>query len=148
MKPQTEKTDVGGQALFVLTPGKWTLTENVKAGWVPVTPSQVTIVLDQYDPPGAMDPVIFKNREPACHSKIVVQKFGYGTDAKGNEIQLGPLAGWQVTVRRADNLWPPITKLTDGSGRATFADLPPGVYSVSEQVQAGWKEMERQIRRP
>ena len=24
-------------------------------------------------------------------------------------------------------------------GQATFAGLPPGVYSVSEQVQAGWE---------
>jgi len=139
VKPQTEKTDVGGRAQFVLTPGCWIITENVKAGWVPVTPSEVKVCLDQYDPPGAMDPVVFKNREPVCHSKIVVQKLGYGTDAKGNEIQLGPLAGWKVTVRRADNLWPPMTKMTDGSGRATFADLPPGVYSVSEKVKDGWE---------
>ena len=55
VKAQTETTDVGGRAQFTLTPGKWILTENVKAGWVPVTPSQVTIVLDQYDPPGAMN---------------------------------------------------------------------------------------------
>ena len=32
--------------------------------------------------------------------------------------------------------------MTDGSGRAIFAGLPPGVYSVSEQVQAGWDEMD------
>jgi hypothetical protein len=142
VKTPTEKTDAGGRVLFVLTPGKWTITENVKAGWVPITPYQVTIVLDQYDPPGAMNPVIFKNREPACGSKIVVQKYGFGTDANGKEIQLGPLAGWSVTVQRADNAYPPITKVTDGSGRAIFAGLLPGVYSVSEQVQAGWDEMD------
>ncbi len=89
-----------------------------------------------------MNPVIFKNREPACGSKIVVQKYGFGTDANGKEIQLGPLAGWSVTVQRADNAYPPITKVTDGSGLAIFAGLPPGVYSVSEQVQAGWDEMD------
>jgi hypothetical protein len=142
VKSQTEKTDVGGRAYFTLTPGKWLLTEQVKSGWVPVTPSQVTIELDQYDPPGAMLPVIFKNREPVCGSKIVVQKLGYGTDTNGTEIQLGPVAGWKVTVRRADNSYPPLTKLTDGSGSATFAGLPPGVYSVSEQVRKGWDEMD------
>ena len=141
VKPQTEKTDVGGRAQFVLTPGCWIISEKVKADWIPITPWQVPFCLDQYDPPGAMHPVVFKNREPVCKSKIVVQKLGYGSDAKGNEIQLGPLAGWHVTVRRADNSWPPITKMTDGSGRATFADLPPGVYSVSEQVQTGWEAL-------
>jgi len=140
--PKTEKTAAGGTAAFVLTPGKWTITEKVKAGWVPITPYQVTIVLDQYDEPGAIGPVIFKNREPACGNKIVVEKLGFGTDASGQEIQLGPLAGWKVTVRRADNTVPPITKLTDGQGLATFAGLAPGVYSVSEEVQAGWKEMD------
>ena len=71
---QTETTVAGGTAPFVLTPGKWTISEKVKAGWMPITPPQVTITLDQYDPPGAIDPVIFKNREPACGSKIVVEK--------------------------------------------------------------------------
>jgi hypothetical protein len=141
VKAQTEKTDVGGRATFTLTPGIWLIGEVVKAGWHPVTPAQVAVTLDQYDPPGAMDPVVFKNREPVCHSKIVVLKLGYGSDTKGNEIQLGPLAGWHVTVRRADNWWPPITKMTDGAGRATFDDLPPGVYSVSEQVEPGWEAM-------
>ena len=83
----------------------------------------------------------FKNHEPACYSEIVVRKRGFGTDANGKEILLGPLANWQVTVRRADNRWPPITKLTDGFGEATFANLPPGVYSVTEQVQTGWKPL-------
>ena len=39
-----------------------------------------TLVLDQYAAPGAMDPVVFKNREPACYSKIVVHKVGFGVD--------------------------------------------------------------------
>jgi len=137
--PQTVTTGSGGQAHLVLTPGCWIISEKVKAGWIPVTPWQVTICLDQYDPAGAIPPVIFKNREPVCRSTIVVQKLGYGTDADGNEILLGPLAGWQVTVRRADNRWPPVTKLTDGFGEATFDKLPPGVYTVSEQVQTGWE---------
>ena len=65
VKAQTEKTDVGGRAQFVLTPGCWIISEKVKAGWIPVTPWQVTICMDQYDPPGTIDPVVFKNREPA-----------------------------------------------------------------------------------
>ena len=139
VKAQTKTTNSGGQAQFALTPGKWLISEKVKAGWIPVTPRQVTIDLDQYAPPGAIGPLIFKNREPACYGKIIVQKRGFGTDANGNDIQLGPLAGWRVSVQRADNTYPPITKVTDGMGQATFAGLPPGVYSVSEQMQAGWE---------
>jgi hypothetical protein len=35
----------------------------------------------------------------------------------------------------------PITKVTDGFGKAHFGNLPPGVYVVTEQVLAGWKAM-------
>ena len=139
VKPKTEKTDAGGRLGFTLTAGKWTLSETLKTGWKPITPSQVTIVLDQYAPAGAMDPVVFKNLEPVCKSKIEVQKVGYGTDATGKEIMLGPLAGWKVTVSRADGTMTPITKVTDGLGKAVFAGLPPGVYKVQETVQVGWE---------
>ncbi len=33
-----------------------------------MTPSSVYLTLDQYAPPGATDPVIFKNREPICYA--------------------------------------------------------------------------------
>jgi hypothetical protein len=139
VKPQTEKTDAGGRVGFTLAAGKWTIRETVKSGWKPITPSQVTLVLDQYAAAGAMDPVIFKNREPVCHSEIDVQKVGYGVDADGKEVMLGPLAGWKVTVSRADGTMTPITKVTDGLGKAVFKDLPPGVYQVKETVLAGWE---------
>jgi len=142
VKAQTGTTDESGKAPFVLTPGRWIITEKVKLDWIPVTPAQVTIDLDQYAAPGAMPPVIFKNREPACHAKIVVHKTGFGTDANNKEIQLGPLAGWKVTVTRADNTKPPTTKYTDGAGQAIFDYLLPGVYIVTEEVKAGWEEME------
>ena len=141
VKPKTEKTDAGGRVGFTLTAGKWTIAETLKTGWKPITPSQVTIVLDQYAKAGAMDPVVFKNLEPVCKSKIEVQKVGYGTDADGKEVMLGPLAGWKVTVSRADGTMTPVTKVTDGLGKAIFAGLPPGVYKVKETVQAGWEVM-------
>jgi hypothetical protein len=139
LKPQTDTTDEGGRVGFTLTAGKWTIRETLKSGWKAITPSQVTVVLDQYAAAGAMDPVIFKNLEPACHSEIHVQKIGYGVDANGKEIMIGPLAGWKVTVSRADGKMTPITKATDGLGKAIFTGLKPGVYTVSETVQSGWE---------
>ncbi len=141
VKPQTATTDAGGGAVFTLSAGRWVIRETLQSGWKPITPPQVTLDLDQYAVPGAMYPVIFKNLEPPCQSEIDVQKFGFGVDAAGKEVQLGPLAGWKVTVSRADNTMLPITKFTDGSGKATFGNLPPGVYSVAEQVQVGWEAM-------
>jgi len=138
VKAQTVRTDEGGRASFTLTPGDWVISEKVKPCWTPVTPVSVPLKLDQYAGTGALEPVVFKNREPTCHSTIIINKVGYGTDANGNEVQLGPLSGWLVTVRPADNSRPPITLATDALGKATFK-VPPDVYSVYEEVKPGWK---------
>jgi len=141
VKPQTGTTDAGGRVGFTLTAGKWNIYETLKSGWVAITPSQVTLKLGQYTAAGAMDPVVFKNREPVCKSEIDVQKVGYGTDVNGKQVMLGPLAGWSVTVSRADGTMTPITKVTDGVGKAVFKHLMPGVYNVQETVLAGWEAM-------
>lgn len=139
VKAQTKKTNESGAAVFTVTPGNWTISEKVKAGWKPITPATVQLTLDQYAPPGAMDPVVFKNLQPPCKSTIVVEKTGLGRDANGGLVWLGPLAGWQVTVARADGAMAPVTKMTDASGKATFEGLLPGVYTVTEHLQVGWK---------
>lgn len=59
---QTRPTDANGAATATLTPGAWTIYETGRRGWTPVTPAAVSITLDQYAPPGAMNPVVFKNR--------------------------------------------------------------------------------------
>lgn len=60
---QVRSTDASGAATATLTPGTWTIYETGRSGWTPVTPAAVTITLDQYAPPGALDPVVFKNRQ-------------------------------------------------------------------------------------
>ena len=138
---QTVTTDEMGSALVVLTPGKWLIAETVKTGWTPVTPASVYLTLDQYAPPGAIDPVVFKNREPVCYASITVEKWGWGTNAEGEDEYLGPLAGWQINLSRPDGRMAPITQVTDGSGTTTFKNLVPGVYNVKETVQPGWKAL-------
>lgn len=59
---QVRTTDANGAATASLTPGAWTIYETARGGWAPVTPAALTITLDQYAPPGALDPVVFKNR--------------------------------------------------------------------------------------
>lgn len=131
-------TITSGQTLLTLTPGKWTVAETVKSGWTPLTPPSVTRIIDQYQAPGAINPIVFKNREPACYPKITVTKLGYGTNVNGEREALGTLAGWKFTVSRADNTHPSTTLTTGGDGRAVFSGLYPGVYKVTETEQAGW----------
>jgi LysM domain/Prealbumin-like fold domain len=129
-------TITGGQGLLTLTPGKWSIAETVKQGWVPVTPPTVQLVLDQY---GVYDPkappIVFKNREPKCYPKITVRKVGYAASGEN----LGMIAGVKFTVARADKTWPGTTLATQGDGRAVFDKLWPGVYKVTETVPKGWE---------
>lgn len=141
LKPLAGTTDSSGSVWFTLTAGQWTIRETVKDGWTPVTPSQVSLKLDQYAPHGALGPVVFKNLQPACRTEIDVEKWGVGTGPKGEEVDLGPLAGWKVTLSRADGTMAPIVKFTDGFGRVHFGDLLPGVYVVTETPQPGWEPM-------
>jgi hypothetical protein len=60
---QVRTTDANGAATATLTPGAWTIYETGRRGWTPVTPAAVSITLDPYAPAGAMDPVVFKNRQ-------------------------------------------------------------------------------------
>jgi hypothetical protein len=128
--------------VLTLTPGKWQIAETLKSGWTPVTPASVTITLDQYAPPGATDPVVFKNLEPVCYATITVEKNGLGTRLNDQGIEeqvwLGPLAGWHITLSRPDGAMAPVTLATDGTGKAVFKNLKPGVYHVKETVQPGW----------
>jgi LysM repeat protein len=104
-----------------------------------VTPPTVTRTVDQYEIYGAVNPIVFKNREPKCYPKITVTKVGYGTNANGEREALGTIAGFKFTVARADKTWPGTTKTTQGDGRAVFDKLWPGVYKVTETVPPGWK---------
>jgi LysM repeat protein len=135
----SDQTDASGGTVLQMTPGKWVIAETIKTGWTPVTPASVSITLDQYAPPGATDPVIFKNLEPVCFASITVEKNGLGTDANGGQVWLGPLAGWQITLIRPDGAMAPVTRTTDGTGRTVFSNLKPGVYNVTETVQPGWE---------
>lgn len=138
-KEQWETTDASGQTGFILTAGDWIIKEHVKEGWKPITPSAVQLHLDPYAQAGAMDPIVFKNLTPPCYSKIVVRKIGYGLSPEGGEVQLGPLAGWKIILKRADGHGGPAVQTTDASGMVTFDGLKPGVYKVEEEVQPGWE---------
>ncbi len=139
VKAQTDVTNGSGGVVFTVTPGSWLVSETVKDGWTPITPSEVYLSLDPYAPPGAMDPVVFKNLQPPCTTEIVVEKTGLGRDANGELVWLGPLAGWDLTLSRVDGAMDPVTMTTDASGRVTFDGLTPGVFNIEETLQNGWK---------
>ncbi len=60
---QTRTTATDGRAVFTLTPGTWLVYEWYRSGWIPLTPSQVTIQFDPYGPSDEDNLVVFKNRQ-------------------------------------------------------------------------------------
>ena len=59
---QTRTTAADGTAVFTVTPGTWLVYEWYRSGWIPLTPSQVTLQFDPYAPSDAPNLVVFKNR--------------------------------------------------------------------------------------
>ena len=62
-------------------------------------------------------------------------------DVNGNGDQgagEGGLSGWQININGPVNL----SQTTDQNGSYCFNNLPPGTYTVSETMQAGWTQTE------
>ncbi|GMQ81494.1 MAG: hypothetical protein BMS9Abin05_0926 [Rhodothermia bacterium] len=123
----TKMTDAAGKAEFdQLDPGPHEVSETVKTGWAVSTGNNPTTVLVLH---GQTKEVEFGNYMPA---KIILKKFH---DENGDGAKNGTepfLPGWTVKVDTD-------SKVTNGSGEATFDGLKPGTYSVSEVLQTGWK---------
>lgn len=125
---QTVKTDKNGYYQFdSLELGVWTLFENSDKypGWVAVTPSEFDIEVTE---PTSCVHTRFKNRAPsACIDAYKVDAY----DGAG-------LSDWQIEMKPA---YGGSSKFgtTDGTGRASFYDLVPGEYIVSEGSMDGWE---------
>jgi hypothetical protein len=117
-------TDSTGYFRLQLPRGTWTVSEVVQDGWSAVTPSSLTVEVEE---PFVCERVRFKNRtEYAC---LDVYKWDvYGSAG---------LPGWEITLQPAYG-GQPITGITDGTGWVRFNMLSPGEYLVSETMQSGW----------
>ena len=125
----------GGQDFDCITlpVGDYTVKELAQAGWVPTTPQQQSVTISD----GTTTQVKFGNqREQPQPGVLCVVKF---EDADGDGQQgasEGLLGGWQFEVfDSGGNL---VTTLTSSEQDASCTELPPGDYTVQEQVQQGW----------
>jgi uncharacterized surface anchored protein len=118
-------TDETGYFQFQnLTLGSWLISEKKLEGWDPVTPSEVTVKVDE---PFACVSVRFKNRaQSACVDAV-----------KRDAVDGSGLAGWEMTLQPAYG-GEAIIGETDGTGSVRFSGLTPGTYIVSETGKPGW----------
>jgi uncharacterized surface anchored protein len=105
-----------------LTPGSYDVCEDLKQGWMNVSPVCQNVTVDDTNRTG----VNFTNTKLLC-----VEGYKINT-----QTGLG-LAGWNVTVRTVAGA-PVGTAVTNATGWYRVCDLTPGNYNVCEELKAGW----------
>jgi uncharacterized surface anchored protein len=121
----TAVTDKTGYFQFLgLTLDTWTISEESRAGWEPVTANELRV---EVKTPFVCERVRFKNKTNVACLDVYKKDT---TDRSG-------IAGWEITLQPAFG-GDAITGETDGTGWVQFSDLTPGVYDVKETMQAGW----------
>jgi len=109
-----------------LIPGRYTLTEETKDGYI----SSGQISLDVNLPCGSnLTDQNFTNQKLLCIS-------GYKLD---DNTGLG-LENWTIIIYNETGMEINRTT-TDGSGYYQFCDLSPGVYRIYEEIKEGWTQL-------
>ena len=132
----TNLTDNSGSVIVKgLLPGNYTITENLKAGWKPVTPISRTITLK----PG--EHRVLESFINAPEINLTIIKFN---DANKNGIRdknESGLSGWTFTVE-GPNGFSTKTYPTNSDGITILRGLVPGSYvvkeNISQDINPGW----------
>lgn len=107
---------------------RWRFTEELKLGWLAMSPPEGWVEQDLRSPGnGRCVRIDFQNRSPrVCVDVWKKDVHGY-VGLPNWEIHLTPDGGGTR-----------LTATTDGTGLARFADLLPGWYTIEEVMQEGW----------
>lgn len=121
-----------------LKEGVWTVELEIPDGWREFTPSSFKVTLkgedednDYYDDDDVCAEVRFKVEALPC---LVVKKYDAGGYMGFDEL-VG-IAGWEMTATNGDIT---LSSITDGKGEATFYDLKPGEWLITEEEKEGWQ---------
>jgi PKD repeat protein len=119
----TDVTDGNGYyEICGLLPGDYTVCEDLKGGWVNITPTcfDVTLVCSNVTVDFENDP-----NGSICGFKLD-QSCGCG------------ISGWTIQLYNATSGALLESNTTDSTGKYCFMNLTPGAYRVSEVLQSGW----------
>ena len=124
-----QETDGEGKAYFRnLIPGRWTVQEETRNGWMPAEGYLDTTSLDLPSPfnPGECQPVVFVNKQ--VHTGCIAPK---KVDINGQ-----PQAGWKFSLRYKEGTQRTQEGITDASGVVYFTNLALGDWIVEEVLDA------------
>ncbi|OGL83685.1 hypothetical protein A3B36_01080 [Candidatus Uhrbacteria bacterium RIFCSPLOWO2_01_FULL_55_36] len=133
----TRDTDANGAYAFEnLPPGQYRLTERQEDGWVetlPVSPNRYDVTLAQ----GQQE----TNKDFGNFKLFEIHGIKYeDVDGSGAFDALEPLLeNWEITLTTPTTT---LTAFTDSNGAYSFTGLGPGLYTLTETLQAGWGQSE------
>lgn len=132
--PRTAQTGAGGSyTLAGLRPGRYTVAEQLQAGWRFSAPADGTHTITVSS--GETATADFGNYRPATITGV---KFDDHDVDRFRDAGEPGLAGWTIGLsggRSSD-----ATELTDGDGGYAFHGLIPGSYVVGETMRPGWRQ--------
>jgi len=114
-------TNADGQYKFCTVSGNYQICEDIKAGWINVSPTCINVTISDSDITG----INFRNT-PIC---IEGNKINDDTD-EGIE-------GWTISLYNSSGILMTQTT-TDVDGGYKFYGVGPGDYQVCEENKAGW----------
>jgi len=130
----TITTDANGRAYISnLLAGEYKVSELLKDGWKCTTGLDKTVTIKDSD-----ERLIYGNQKETKKYIIEAKKF---EDTNGNSLRDTDenwLSDWKIKLT-GNGLT--IEYLTDSDGRVVFRDLSAGTYTLTEEMQAGWKNI-------
>jgi hypothetical protein len=128
---QTATTDANGFYHFDdVGPGSYSLSEDLQSGW-----KQTFAPSNPVTPQSGQD---ISNEDFGNFQLVTISGHKFN-DVDGNPATQGddvPLAGWVINLAGTASA----TATTDANGFYHFDNLGPGVYTLSEDLQTGWKQ--------
>ncbi len=122
-------TTSSGFYYFMVTSGKYIVTEEARTGWAPTAPTSRAVTVDGGDVTG----INFTNVRLFNISGYKIQD----TNLNGTWDAGEPgIPGWNITLSKGGAVLSVIS--TDSNGYYRFMNIPTGNYIVTEEDRAGW----------
>ena len=134
---RTTTNSEGLFSFFDLLPGRYTVTEEEREGWVQSRSFFDAFFELDLRSNDAVENADFWNYQPgSIHGVKFRDDDGDGVQDEGEP----GLSGWTITLTGTDNQGNAVslTTTTGTNGAFNFLDLAPGTYTVSEVGQSGW----------